>query len=92
MIVGSRHKGLKRLYERGDRSKFPANMADEIEEILANIDGAQRIEDLDLPSYRLHELSGNRKGEWSITVRANWRIVFIFANGNADNLNFEDYH
>jgi len=43
-------------------------------------------------SYHLHELTGNRKGTWSVTVRANWRITFSFKDEHAYDVNFEDYH
>ena len=92
MIESFRHKGLKRFYDKGDRSKLPADMIERITLILGDLDVARDVKDLDLASYRLHELTGNRKGEWSITVRANWRIVFKFEAGGAHDVNFEDYH
>ena len=59
---------------------------------LAALDTAQSIEDLDIPGYRLHQLRGERKGIWSITVNANWRITFEFIDGNVYIVNYEDYH
>ncbi len=47
---------------------------------------------MDIHSYRLHALKGGRKGEWSVTVRANWRITFRFENGYALYVDLEDYH
>jgi len=47
---------------------------------------------MDVHSYHLHELKGNLKGTWSVTVRANWRITFGFEDGHAHDVNFEDYH
>lgn len=67
-------------------------MADRIQEVLTALDTAFDVEPLDRPSFRLHPLTGNRRGEWSVTVRANWRIVFRFENGSAYDVNFEDYH
>jgi toxin HigB-1 len=86
------HKGLKRLYEADDRSKLAADLVDRIATILAALDEAVRLEDLDRPSFRLHPLKGNLKGRWSITVRANWRIVFHFEDGDAYDVDFLDYH
>ncbi|MCB0058359.1 MAG: type II toxin-antitoxin system RelE/ParE family toxin, partial [Caldilineaceae bacterium] len=40
----------------------------------------------------LHELAGDRKGVWSVTVQANWRITFRFVDGNAEDVDYEDYH
>jgi toxin HigB-1 len=45
-----------------------------------------------IPTLRLHELKGDRKGPWSVTVQANWRITFRFASGDADDVDYEDYH
>jgi proteic killer suppression protein len=92
MIQSFSHKGLKRLYESGDRSKLPADMADRIAVLLAALDEADTVADLDRPGFRLHPLKGNLKAFWSITVRANWRIVFRFEDGHAFDVDFTDYH
>lgn len=92
MIRSFRHNGLKRLYEKGDRSKLPPDMVSRIEGILAALDAAETLVDLDRPSFRLHSLSGNRKGQHAVTVRANWRIVFRFDGGDAHDVDFTDYH
>ncbi|MHA1565507.1 MAG: type II toxin-antitoxin system RelE/ParE family toxin [Alphaproteobacteria bacterium] len=92
MIGSFRHRGLKRLHQRNDASRLPSNMVTRIEKILSVIDTANSIEEINLPSFRLHRLSGDRKGLWAVTVRANWRITFRFDNGQADDINFVDYH
>ena len=92
MIVSFRHKGLKRFYESDDRSKLPADVLDRIAIILADLDSAARIEDMDRPNFRLHALKGNMRGFHAVTVRANWRIVFRFRDGNAYDVDFFDYH
>lgn len=86
------HKGLKRLYEADDRSKLAADLVDRIATILAALDEAATVEDLNRPSFRLHHLKGDLKGRWSITVRANWRIVFRFEEGDTYEVDFLDYH
>lgn len=92
MIRSVRHKGLKRLIEVNDRSKLPAGLIDRIQNILTALNDAQTIEDLALPSYRLHQLKGDLKGYYAVTVRANWRIVFRFEDGEAFDVDFVDYH
>jgi proteic killer suppression protein len=92
MIVSFRHKGLERLFEGGDRKGLPQDMILRIRNILAAIDGAAAIEEIDLLTFRLHRLKGDLKGQWAVTVRANWRIVFRFDNGSAYDLDFVDYH
>lgn len=92
MIGTIKHRGLKRLYERGDRSKVPAEYADKLENILFVLDTALIIEAVDMPGFRLHPLKGDLKGFWSITVRANWRVIFRFENGQALDVDLVDYH
>ena len=59
---------------------------------LAALDTALRIDDLDISGYRLHQLKGERKEIWSITVNGNWRVTFKFTDGNVYIVNYEDYH
>jgi proteic killer suppression protein len=92
VIVSFKHKGLKRLFEQNNRSGLRADLTDKIERILSVLDAASAPQALDLPGYRLHQLKGDRKGYWSLTVRANWRIVFRFENGRACDVDLVDYH
>lgn len=92
MILSFRHKGLKRLYEDDDGSKLPPDMVERVAILLAALESALTIEALNRPSFRLHPLKGDRKGEWAIVVRANWRLTFRFENGDASDVSFEDYH
>ncbi len=92
MIESFNHKGLKRLFEDGDRRHLRADLVERISTLLAYLDAANVIEDLDIPSLRLHPLKGELKGFWAVTVRANWRIVFRFADGKASAVELIDYH
>jgi proteic killer suppression protein len=92
MIVGFRHKGLKRLFEKNDASGIRPDLLDKVRTILAQLDQAQTIEDMRMTSFNLHPLKGDMKGLWSVTVRANWRIVFSFAGGDAADVELIDYH
>jgi toxin HigB-1 len=92
MIKGFKHKGLKRLFENGDHRGVPAQLAEKLTRRLDAIDTADDVSDLILPGFNLHELKGARKGTWSITAAGNWRITFIFADGDASDIDFEDYH
>jgi len=92
-IRSFRHKGLKRLYETGERKGIPAAFAEKITDILLAIDEATRPQDVGLfPGWRLHALKGNLKGFWSVSVSGNWRIVFRFAKGDAFDVDLIDYH
>ena len=92
MIVSFKHKGLKRLFEQNDRSGLSADLIDKIERILTVLEAASTPQALDLPGYRLHQLKGDWKGYWSVTVHANWRIVFRFQSGRAFDVDLVDYH
>ena len=92
MITGFRHKGLKRLFEDDDRKGIHAQHAEKIENILGLLDVAGKVEDMNLQTFRLHPLTGSLKGFWSVTVRANWRIIFRFEDGNALDVDLVDYH
>jgi toxin HigB-1 len=92
VIRSFKHRGLKRLYERDDRSGIRADFADTIQEILTVLDDAATPQELALPGYRLHPLKGDLKGFWSVTVRANWRIIFRFEGPDAFDVELIDYH
>lgn len=92
MIGSFKHRGLKRLYERGDRSGIRPDLVDLVEDILGRLDGADTPHAMNLPGYRLHPLKGDLKGYWSVTVRANWRIIFRFQDLDALDVELIDYH
>jgi len=60
--------------------------------ILSVLDAVQEVEGMDVPTFHLHPLKGDLKGFYSVTVRANWRIIFRFENGKALEVDFIDYH
>lgn len=92
MIGSFKHRGLKRLFEKDDSRRLPPELVPRIRSILARLMVARTIEDIDVQTYHLHDLKGNRKGVWSVTVRANWRLTFRFEEGYALDVNLEDYH
>jgi proteic killer suppression protein len=65
---------------------------DAVVEILTVLDGARSPAALNIPGYRLHPLKGDLSGFWSVTVRANWRIIFRFEGENAVDVELTDYH
>jgi proteic killer suppression protein len=83
---------LKRFYERGDRSGIRPDLVDTVADILARLDKADTPQAMNLPGYRLHPLKGDLKGLWSVTVRANWRVVFRLQDADAFDVELIDYH
>jgi toxin HigB-1 len=67
-------------------------MLDKVENVLAVLNRARSPTDMDLPGFHLHPLSGNKRGFWSVTVRANWRIVWRFEGADAVEVDLTDYH
>jgi toxin HigB-1 len=92
VILSFAHKGLETFYRTGNKKGIQPSHANRLRMQLAALDSAKQIEDMNLPGYRLHELKGDRKGSWSITVNGNWRITFKFSRGNAEIVEYEDYH
>ena len=92
MIIRFRHKGLKLLYEKGDRRRIPPAYVAKIERILARLDEATAVRSMDLPGFHLHPLKGDLAGYWAISVSGGWRIVFRFEGGHATEVDLVDYH
>jgi proteic killer suppression protein len=92
MIKSFRHRGLKRLYENDDRSRLRPDLAERIAEILALLETATTPQAMNHPVLHLHALKGELKGFWSVTVRANWRVIFRFDEGNVRDVDLIDYH
>ncbi|NIY48879.1 type II toxin-antitoxin system RelE/ParE family toxin [Cedecea colo] len=92
MIRSFKHKGLKNLFLKNQTQGLSWEHVPRIRSRLAIINAAGKIEDIDLPGYRLHALAGDKADLWSVAVTGNWRITFEFYQGDAWILNYEDYH
>lgn len=92
MIRSFRHKGLKRLYEDDDPRGLSPEHVGKLRNILARLDAAGSADDMNLPGFKLHQLKGELERYWAVTVRANWRVIFRFTNGDATDLDYLDYH
>jgi proteic killer suppression protein len=69
-----------------------AEHAVKLRDILARLDAAGNPTDMDLPGFRLHPLKGEFKGFWAVTVRANRRVMFRFADREVVDVDYVDYH
>jgi proteic killer suppression protein len=92
MIRRFRHRGLKRLHEDDDSRGLNARHVEKIARVLARLDRASQPGHMDLPGWRLHPLKGDLAGFWSVTIAANWRIIFRFENGDVTDVDYLDYH
>lgn len=92
MIRNIRHRGLRVLFGTGSGRGVNPQHVRRLQAQLAVLNAALEIEDIDVPTYNLHALLGDRQGQHAITVRANWRLVFIFEDGDVIDLDYLDYH
>ena len=92
MIARFRHKGLERLFFRGDASGVNPQLAMKLRRMLVLLENGRDPSALGMPGYRLHPLQGNRRGQWAATVSGNWRLIFEFDGENATNVDLVDYH
>jgi proteic killer suppression protein len=92
MIQSFRSRALKRLWERNDASKLPPDRLQRITMLLDRLDTAANPEDMNLPGFGFHKLSGTSKGRYAVSISANWRITFGWLEQDAIDVDFEDYH
>jgi proteic killer suppression protein len=92
-IRSIRHRGLRRLIEDDNDREIGRDQVARVRRVLtaliaaADMDGVQGP-----PGWRIHQLTGDRAGMWSVSVSGNWRITFTLEAGEICNLNLEDYH
>ena len=92
MIKNFKHKGLEQFFIKDNKKGLDAKDLSKITRILDRLDAAIVPKYMNIPGWDFHELKGNRKGIWSVAVRKNWKITFRFVNGEALDVNLEDYH
>jgi len=92
MIRSFAHKGLERFFSTGSLGGIQAIHAKRLRLILALLDGAMSVDDMNAPGLRLHALKGDMVGFWAVTVQANWRVIFRFEDGDAHVVDYLDYH
>lgn len=92
MIRSFRHKGLERFFLKGTKSGIQAKHASKLRLILGRLNASQSPKDMNLPGLYLHQLGGDRRGTWSVRVSGNWRVTFRFVEGDAEVVDYEDYH
>jgi toxin HigB-1 len=93
MIRSFKDKGLERFSTKGDASKLSVQQRnDRINRILGALDAATTPNDVNLPGWKFHELTGDRKGTYSLSVSGNWRITFRMPAKDVIDVDLEDYH
>lgn len=94
-ITNVRHKGLRRFIEKDDAAGLPAQYVGKIRNMIAFLQDMASVDEVRaIPTWKAHQLTGDRKGTWSLFVSRNWRITFAIDNYEIEiiDLDFEDYH
>ncbi|MDO4694822.1 MAG: type II toxin-antitoxin system RelE/ParE family toxin [Eikenella sp.] len=92
MIKSFKHKGLQKFFETGSKAGIQAAHANKLNILLTALNAAAEAEQMDMPGWRFHTLSGKLADHYSVTVNANWRLTFRFENGHAEVVDYQDYH
>jgi proteic killer suppression protein len=89
------HRGLRRFIESDDASGLSASVVEKVRNIVTFLQEMENPKELqDISSWKVHQLTGDRKGTWSLTVTRNWRMTFRIdrSEGEIIDLDYEDYH
>ena len=92
MIKSFKHKGLEVFFNTDSKKGIQPGHASKLERILDRLAASKKPKDMNLPGYKLHQLSGNMAGTWSVSVSGNWRVTFKFEGENAIVVDYIDYH
>jgi toxin HigB-1 len=89
------HRGLKRFIQNNDASGLAPAVVERVRNILTFLQEMEDVQEIrDIPSWKVHQLTGNRKRTWSLIITRNWRITFRIdqSRGEILDLDYEDYH
>lgn len=92
MIKSFRHKGIQKFFETGSKAGIQAAHASRLARQLHQLDVAKQAQDMGIPGWRLHPLTGDLAGHWSVWVSGNWRLTFTFEDEDAVLVDYKDYH
>lgn len=92
MIKTFRHKGLEAFFRKGSKAGIQPSHAGKLRVMLTMLDNAKLPSDMNAQGWKLHPLTGNLAGHWSVTVSGNWRMTFMFDSGDAVLVDYQDYH
>lgn len=92
VIRSFRHKGVERFFRTGSKAGIQAAHAPRLARQLAALNVAGQPSDMNVPGWGLHPLKGKPSGHWSVSVSGNWRLTFAFKDGDAELVDYQDYH
>ena len=92
MIRSFRHKGIRRFFETGSKAGIQPSHASKLTDQLSALNIATNPEQMDIPGWQFHALSGELANHWAISVNGNWRLTFTFEDEDAILVDYRDYH
>jgi proteic killer suppression protein len=92
MIKNFRHKGIETFFLTGKKAEIQPAHAGKLRILLTALDNAKQPEDMNAPSWKLHGLTGDLAGHYSVKVNGNWRMTFAFEGEDAVLVDYQDYH
>jgi proteic killer suppression protein len=92
VIRSFRHKGVERFFRTGSKAGITAAHASRLARQLAALNVAREASDMNLPDWGLHPLKGKLANHWSVSVSGNWRLTFMIKDGDAELVDYQDYH
>lgn len=92
MIRTFRHKGVEAFFRTGKTTGIQARHAKRLRLQLAALNRASVPQDMAAPGWKLHALTAELAGHWAVSVSGNWRLTFMFSDGDAELVNYQDYH
>lgn len=92
MIKSFKHKGLEQFYKTGSKAGIQTTHCTKLRILLTALDAATQPNDMNAPNWRLHQLKGNLREYWAVTVNGNWRLTFKFTGKDVEIVDYQDYH
>ena len=92
MIKSFKHKGLEKFFFTKSKKGIKADHSSRLLKLLDRLNAASDIKDMNYPGSNLHELKGDKAGQFSVKVSGNWRVFFEFKDGDAYIVDYDDYH
>ena len=92
MIKNFKHKGLKIFFKEGSERGVIREHATKLRNILVRLEICTHPKQMDLPGLNFHQLKGQKKDYYSLTISGNWRVIFKFDGNNVTDVDYLDYH
>jgi toxin HigB-1 len=93
MMIKTWKTSATRRFAEEHKGRFPGLDREKAMARLQLLDATRSLDELPpLASVHLHKLKGNRRGQWAMTINGPWRLIFLFKDGDAFDVEIADYH